>query len=81
MIFLGVRSCCPKILSHVSCSMILLSMMLGFFPKAWGNLGAVHMHEGNWGGASAAFSEGLKHMPTNWRMWENHAEALLRLRR
>lgn len=49
--------------------------------QAWGNLGAVHMHEGNWASATACFSEGLKQMPTNWRMWENQAEALLRLGR
>lgn len=49
--------------------------------KAWGNMGAVHMHEGNWAGAAAAFTQGLKQMPSNWRMWENQAEAMLRLQR
>lgn len=49
--------------------------------QAWGNMGAVHMHEGNWAGAAAAFMQGLKQMPGNWRMWENQAEALIRLGR
>lgn len=63
-----VRNCSPPLCGHLT-----------RFAQAWGNMGAVHMHEGNWGSASACFTEGLKHMPGNWRMWENHGEALLRL--
>ena len=39
--------------------------------EAWGNIGAIHMKQRNYGAAKNALEEALRQKANNWRILEN----------